>query len=90
MNPLLDSFLVYVSQRVAAEVYPSQIEQCVELHRRLDWGYAADRVCATNDANLQRGSGKLTSLFHTSRGHRVLVTSDLDQEHTLIRLADEQ
>lgn len=90
MNPLLDSFLVYLSQRVAADVYPSQVGQCVELHRRLDWGYAADRVCAANDANLQRGAGEVTSLFHTSRGHRVVVTSDLNQEHTLIRLADEQ
>lgn len=89
MNPILDSFIAYLSRRAVAMVPLSEIDRCVKLHRQLDWGYSGDRVCITNDANLLRGSGPVISLFQTSRGHRVVVTSDLDQEHTLIRLRDE-
>ena len=89
MNPILDAFAVYFSRRAVATVGDSQLDRCVALHQRLDWGYADDRTCVANDASLQRGSGSLVSLFHTLRGHRVVVTSDLDRELTLVRLADE-
>ena len=89
MNALLNACAVYSSHDAVRRVGPDQLDLCVELHRRLDWGYADERTCADNDYHLTRETGAVVSRFHTARGHRVVVTSDLDRQLTLVRLADE-
>ena len=89
MNALLNACAVYSSHEAVRRVGLDQLDLCVELHRRLDWGYADERTCADNDDHLTREAGAVVSLFHTARGHRVVVTSDLDRQLTLVRLADE-
>jgi hypothetical protein len=89
MNALLNACAVYCSPEAVRHVGLDQLSLCVELHRRLDWGYADERTCADNDHHLVRESGEVVSRFHTARGHRVTVTSDLDRQLTLVRLADE-
>jgi hypothetical protein len=89
MNALLNVCAVYSSSAAVRRVGPDQLDLCVELHRRLDWGYADERTCADNDYHLTREAGEVVSLFHTARGHRVVVTSDLDRQLTLVRLTDE-
>lgn len=89
MNALLNACAVRSSHESVRRVGLDQLDLCVELHRRLDWGYADERTCADNDYHLTRETGVVISLFHTARGHRVLVSSDLDRQLTLIRLADE-
>lgn len=89
MNALLNACAVYSSHEAFRRVGPDQLDLCVELHRRLDWGHADERTCADNDDRLTREAGEVVSLFHTARGHRVVVTSDLDRQLTLVRLADE-
>ncbi len=89
MNALLNACAVYCSPAAVRRVGSDQLDLRVELHRRLDWGYADERTCADNDYHLTREAGEVVSQFHTARGHRVVVTSDLDRQLTLVRLADE-
>lgn len=89
MNALLNDCAVYSSPEAVRRVGLDQLDLCVELHRHGDWGFADDRTVVANERHLAGQSGEVVSLFHTVRGHRVVVTSDLERQLTLIRLADE-
>lgn len=86
MKTRLESFPAYVSLWVAHTQIHNDIEALLDLHHRGAWGDADLRDKVANEHNLVRGRGLVISVFYTARNHRLRFTSDLDRQHTLVRL----